>query len=122
MSTGASDKTELNIAHGSLLELKRSQGTRTLKIAAGRRSEHVAGLMEPVAVNGHFEYRIASGSEREAILRSFLDAQIPVERFDVALPTLNKIFIEEVRTGKLGAGRGDGGRSNSPVNTECWCS
>ena len=28
---------------------------------------------------------------------SFLDAQIPVERFELALPTLNEIFIEEVR-------------------------
>ena len=53
--------------------------------------------MEPVAVNGHFEYKLASGSEPQAILRSFLDAQIPVERFEVALPTLNDIFIEEVR-------------------------
>ena len=52
--------------------------------------------MEPVAVNGHFEYRLAAGAEPQAILRSFLDAQIPVERFEVALPTLNEVFIEEV--------------------------
>ena len=55
------------------------------------------GVMEPVAVNGHFEYTLAPGSEPQAILRSFLDAEISVERFDVALPTLNQIFIEEVR-------------------------
>ena len=53
--------------------------------------------MEPVAVNDHFEYKLESGSEPQAILRSFLDAQISVERFEVALPTLNEIFIEEVR-------------------------
>ena len=52
--------------------------------------------MEPVAVNGHFEYKLESGSDPQTILRSFLDAQIPVERFEVALPTLNEIFIEEV--------------------------
>ncbi len=85
------------LLYGSLMELKRSRGTRTVKIAAERRPELVAGVMEPVARNGHFEYKLASGSEPEAILRSFLDAQIPVERFEVALPTLNEIFIEEVR-------------------------
>ena len=85
------------LLYGSLMELKRSRGTRTVKIAAGRRPECVAGVMAPVVVNGHFEYRLASGSEPQAILRSFLDAQSPVERFEVALPTLNEIFIEEVR-------------------------
>ena len=85
------------LLYGSLMELKRSRGTRTVKIAADRRPESVAGVMEPMVVNGHFEYRLASGSEPQTILRSFLDAQIPVERFEVALPTLNEIFIEEVR-------------------------
>ena len=84
------------LLYGSLIELKRSRGTRTVKIAADRRPESVAGVMEPVAVNGHFEYRLAAGAEPQAILRSFLDAQIPVERFEVALPTLNEVFIEEV--------------------------
>ena len=84
------------LLYGSLMELKRSRGTRTVKIAADRRPKPVAGMMEPVAVNGHFEYKLESGSEPQAILRSFLDAQIPVERFEVALPTLNEIFIEEV--------------------------
>ena len=87
----------VTLLYGSLMELKRSRGTRTVKIAAGRLPESVAGVMEPEAVNGHFEYKLASGSEPQAILRSFLDAQIPVERFEVALPTLNDIFIEEVR-------------------------
>jgi ABC-2 type transport system ATP-binding protein len=85
------------LLYGSLMELKRSRGKRTVKIAADRRPESVAEVAEPVAVNGHFEYKLAAGSEPQAILRSFLDAQIPVERFEVALPTLNEIFIEEVR-------------------------
>ena len=85
------------LLYGSLRELKRSRGTRTVKIAAGRRPESVAGVTEPVSVNGHYEYRLTSGAEPQAILRSFLDAQIPVERFEVAMPTLNEIFIEEVR-------------------------
>ena len=84
------------LLYGSLIELKRSRGTRTVKVAADRRPESVAGVTEPVAVNGHFEYKLADGSEAQAILRSFLDAQIPVERFEVVLPTLNEFFIEEV--------------------------
>jgi len=85
------------LLYGSLMELKRSRGTRTVKVTAGRRPECVAGVAEPVAVNGQFQYTIASDAEPQAILRSFLDAQIPVERFELALPTLNEIFIEEVR-------------------------
>ena len=88
------------LLYGSLMELKRSRGTRTVKIAAGRRPEPAAGVMEPIAVNGHFEYKLESGSEPQAILRSFIDAQIPVERFEVTLPTLNEIFIEEVSSAR----------------------
>ncbi len=88
------------LLYGSLMELKRSRGTRTVKISAGRRPESMAGVMEPVAVNGHFEYTLQPGSNPQTILRSFLDAEISVERFDVALPTLNEIFIEEVRNAR----------------------
>ncbi len=88
------------LLYGSLMELKRSRGTRIVKIAADRRSDSVAGVTEPVAANGHFEYKLAAGEEPQAILRSFLDAQIPVERFEVALPTLNEIFIGEVRSAR----------------------
>ena len=85
------------LLYGPLMELKRSRGTRTVKISADRRPESLAGVMEPAAVDGHFEYKLTSGAEPQAILRSFLHAEIPVDRFEVALPTLNEIFIEEVR-------------------------
>ena len=85
------------LLYGSLMELKQSRGTRTVKVTADRWPESGAGAPEPVSVNGLYEYKLTAGSEPQAILRSFLDAGIPVERFEVALPTLNDIFIEEVR-------------------------
>lgn len=56
------------LLYGSLMELKRSRGTRTVKVTAGRRPECVAGVAEPVAVNGQFQYTIASDAEPQAIL------------------------------------------------------
>ena len=66
------------LLYGPLMELKRSRGTRTVKIAADRRPESVAGVIEPAAVDGHFEYKLTSGAEPQAILRSF---RTPISRW-----------------------------------------
>ena len=39
---------------------------------------------------------MGEGTQPDEVLRAFLDAGIPIERYEVALPSLNEIFIEEV--------------------------
>ena len=45
---------------------------------------------------GIVDYTINDGMTPESILRAYLDAGIEVERFELALPSLNDIFVEEV--------------------------
>ena len=84
------------LEYGPLEELKQARGTRTVSITADRRPNSISGVKALQTGNGTYQYHLGPGAEPKAVLRSFVDADIDVQRFDVALPTLNEIFIEEV--------------------------
>ncbi len=84
------------LVYGPLMELKRARGTSTVSITADRQPSSVPGVTTLQEANGAYQYHLGPGAEPKAVLRSFIDADIDVQRFEVALPTLNEIFIEEV--------------------------
>ena len=85
------------LLYGRLDELKRSRGSRSVRVVAERQPDGITTeVLQAERRNGHFEYLLRKGVEPDAVLRSFLDAGISIERFEVALPTLSEIFVEEV--------------------------
>ena len=84
------------LLHGRLAELKRARGTRSVRVAAERQPGSIPGVADTEFRDGSFEYLLGKGTKPDEILRAFLDAGIAVERYEVALPSLNQIFIEEV--------------------------
>jgi len=81
---------------GDLAEIKRQRGANSVQVQAGRIPDDLADVRKEVLRNGVVAYPIEEGRAPEMILRSYLDAGIDVERFELALPSLNDIFIEEV--------------------------
>jgi len=84
------------LLYGRLAELKRARGTRSVRVVAERQPDSLPGVMHIEGRNGTFDYLMGEGMQPDEVLRSFLDADIPIERYEVALPSLNEIFIEEV--------------------------
>ena len=84
------------LLYGNLDELKRARGTHSVRITAERRPEGIPGVTHVNSQNGDFEYQVTEGMPPEEVFRAFLNAGIHVERYEVALPSLNEIFIEEV--------------------------
>jgi len=84
------------LVYGPLQDMKRSRGAQSVKVTAERAPERVENVASAVSRDGSYEYLVEEGGTPETVLRSFLDAGIAVERFEVALPSLNEIFIEEV--------------------------
>lgn len=85
------------LVYGNLLDIKRAHGSSTVTVTADREPPDVADLATGQSTNGRFAYQVGNSTTPNDILAAFLRADIPVERFEVALPTLNEIFIEEVR-------------------------
>ena len=85
------------LLYGRLDELKRSRGSRSVRVVAERRPDGITtGALQVERRNGYFEYLLSEGVKPDAVLQSFLDAGISIERFEVALPTLSEMFVEEV--------------------------
>ena len=82
---------------GDLAEIKRQRGAKSVQVQA--KGDVPAGLANARRQNlpgGVVNYSIDDGRTPESILRAYLDAGIEVERFELALPSLNEIFVEEV--------------------------
>lgn len=84
------------LLYGALDELKRARGIQNIRVTAPRQPADVPGASATKVENGQFEFLLSEGADANAVLRSFLDSGIPVERFEVALPSLRDMFIEEV--------------------------
>ncbi|MDA1349544.1 MAG: DUF4162 domain-containing protein [Chloroflexi bacterium] len=84
------------LLYGDLDEAKRARGTRNVRIGADRRPESVPGATLADGRDGFFEYQVSGETAPEEVFRTFADAGIHVERYEVAPPSLNDIFIDEV--------------------------
>jgi ABC-2 type transport system ATP-binding protein len=81
---------------GDLAEIKRQRGANSVQVQAGRIPDDLANARKEVPSKGVVAYAIEEDRAPETILRSYLDAGIEVERFELSLPSLNDVFIEEV--------------------------
>jgi ABC-2 type transport system ATP-binding protein len=84
------------LLYGNLAEIKHARGTHNVRIVADREPASVPGVVKAESTNGYYEYAVSETSRPEQVIRAFLDADIHVERYEVVLPTLNEIFIDEV--------------------------
>lgn len=81
---------------GNLAEMKRQRGAKSIQVQAREAPASLAGAGSRTLRGGAVDYVIGDGRTPEAILRAYLDAGIEVERYEMSLPSLNKIFLEEV--------------------------
>ena len=84
------------LVYGPILEMKQARASRTITVVADRQPDDIPGFARVQSSNGHHIYRSQDGAGADTVLRAFLDAGIAVQKFEVALPTLNEVFIEEV--------------------------
>lgn len=81
---------------GDLAEIKRTRGANSIQVQAKGIPEALASTATTAPPNGAVDYAIGNGTTPESILRAYLDAGIEVERYQMSLPSLNDIFVEEV--------------------------
>lgn len=80
---------------GDLAEIRRSRAARSVEVEADSIPDALRSLGER-RPGGMVEYPLRDGRSADDILRAHVEAGIPVSRFEVALPSLNDIFVEEV--------------------------
>lgn len=88
------------LLYGTIEEIKRERGANTVLVKAPKVPESLR-TGRPATANGMMEIDISDGRTPDGILRAFLDAGIPVEHFEILLPTMNDVFIEEVTRARI---------------------
>ena len=84
------------LLYGNLAEIKRGRGASSVEVQAGGVPSDLAGAGSRTLPDGTVSYDLDNARTSELILRSYLDAGMEVERFELSLPSLNDIFVEEV--------------------------
>ena len=84
------------LLYGDLAEIKRSRGASSVEVQADGVPSELAGAESRTLPGGTLTYDLDGSWTAESVLRSYLDAGIAVERFELSLPSLNDIFVEEV--------------------------
>jgi ABC-2 type transport system ATP-binding protein len=85
------------VLYGELADIrKRFSGNAVLVKAAGELPV-LAGVETIERINGTVKLNLAKGTEPQSILQTLVDRKIAVERFEIAMPDLDEIFIRVVQ-------------------------
>lgn len=83
--------------YGQLDEIRRRFSDHALLVRVGGDLPDLPGVLSREPVNGATRLNLAPGTEPQGILYALVERRIPVEQFEVAVPTLDEIFIRVVR-------------------------
>ena len=81
---------------GDLTEIKRQRDAKSIQVHARGVPDGLANGRNRVIRDGVVEYAMEDGRTPDTILKSYLDAGIDVERFELSQPSLSDIFGQEV--------------------------
>ena len=85
------------VLYGALNEIRRQFGTNTIIVESSAPLPNLIGISE-TRPNGHgTELKLDGSITTQGVLGQLVAAGVPIERFEVALPSLDEIFVEVVK-------------------------
>ncbi len=87
------------VLEGRLSELRRRFASGELFIASSPAPDGLEGVVESRAHGVGYALRLAAGQTPESVLRQLLDRGANIDRFELATPSLEQIFVRVVEDG-----------------------
>jgi len=85
------------LIYGELADVRRRFSGNALLVHAEGSLPTLPGVERVEALNGSVKLHLAGGVEPRAILRRLVELDIPLDHFEIAMPTLDEIFIRVVQ-------------------------
>jgi len=86
------------VLYGGLGEIRRQFRSHAVVVESeSPLPENIAGVIERKAKGQAFELELGDGATPQSVLESLVAARVPVERFEVSLPSLDEIFVQVVK-------------------------
>jgi ABC-2 type transport system ATP-binding protein len=83
--------------YGELAEVRRDFASNAVLVKSGRELPALPGVEKVEPLNGAVKLHLAPGVQPQEILRALVAQDIPLEQFEIAIPTLDEIFIRVVQ-------------------------
>jgi ABC-2 type transport system ATP-binding protein len=90
-----------DLLFGKVEEIRRHYSGRAVLVRTAGELPDLQGIEQIVPHNSSTKLTLADGTSPQDVLRSLLAHQTPVERFEIATPTLEEIFVRAVGQGDL---------------------
>jgi len=97
-----------NVLYGPLDQVRRQFSARTVRVRLQGHLPPLAGAVETAGHNGTVELELAAGTTPQQILEQLVGSQTVVEHFEIAVPTLDEVFIRAVGGQAAQGGDDDG--------------
>ena len=86
------------VLYGTLNDIRRQfAGQELLVRSHAPLPEQISGVGMVEPINGTVRLHLAEGATPQSVLRELVDRNVPLEQFEVAVPTLDEIFIQVVQ-------------------------
>ena len=87
-----------DVLYGSLPEIRRRFARRDLEVRAlDPLPETLPGVLEIRPQNGSYYLKLAPETSPQDVLKTLVERDIAIEQFEIAVPTLDEIFIQVVQ-------------------------
>jgi ABC-2 type transport system ATP-binding protein len=83
--------------YGGLDEIRRRFSGNAVLVRSSAELPGLPGVERVELANGAVKLHLLQGTDPQSILQSLVDRHLPVEQFEVAMPTLDEIFIRVVQ-------------------------
>jgi ABC-2 type transport system ATP-binding protein len=86
------------VLYGSLLNIRKQFATEAVIVRSAQAlPDNLKGVTKIVKSNSHSVLHLANGVTSQEVLRELIQRNVPIDQFEIALPTLDEIFIQVVK-------------------------
>jgi ABC-2 type transport system ATP-binding protein len=89
-----------NVLYGELDTIRRQYSGHAVLVRAAGELPRVPGVEQVLPHNNAVKWTLAPGTTAQAVLQALMDRGVVVEKFEIALPSVEEIFIRAVEEGE----------------------
>jgi len=89
-----------NLLYGPLDEIRRQYAGEEVLVRTVEELPTLKGVESTVSVNGSAKLTLGPGQTPQTVLQSLIDHDLTLEKFEIAMPSLDEIFIRAVTEGE----------------------
>jgi len=89
-----------DVLYGPLDSIRRRYAGDALLVRAASPLPPLPGVQQASQGNGDYLLTLAKGTTHQAVLEALVAQRVPLEKFEVAVPSLDEIFIQVVNNGQ----------------------